>query len=166
MKTRQVTLDPAHVARIESAYSAHLRALSAAFGINPVIVDYDHDRDYVDLPSLPRDLQLRAPLEGGLVVEAYEYVPGQTTQASRPWFANTAGLFCPRGDEPGEWCIAIARWEAVDQRAPFEYSSPPRIKVGLSVLSSWTHSTDRSPHSLTQAVGAAINSAVVGTRSA
>lgn len=164
MNTQQMTLDPAHVARIESAYSAHLRALRAAFGITPIVVNYDHDRDYVDLPSLPRDLQLRAPLEGGLVVEAYEYVPDQTTQENRPWFANTAGLFCPRGDEPGEWWIAVARWEAVDKRAPFEFSSPPRIKVGLSVLSSWTQSTDRSPHSLTQAVGTAIHSAAIGRR--
>ena len=53
-------LDPAHVARIELAYAAHLRALHAAFGITPTVVDYDYDRDYVDLPSPPRDLQLRA----------------------------------------------------------------------------------------------------------
>lgn len=164
MNTRWVMLDPAHVARIESAYSAHLRALHAAFGITPIVVDYDYDRDYVGLPVMPHDLQLRAPLEGGLVVEAYEYVPEQTTQANRPWLTNSAGLFCPRGDEPGEWCITIARWEAVDQRVYNDY--PPRIKVGLSIVSSWTQSTDRSPQSLTQAVGTAIHSATSGTRSA
>lgn len=125
-------LDPAHVARIGSAYAAHLRALRPGFGITPVVVDYDYDRDYVDLPGLPRDLQLRAPLDGGLVVEAYEHVPGQATQPNRPWLTETTGLFCPRGDESGEWVITIARWEAVDQRAAFEYGRPPRIRVGLS----------------------------------
>lgn len=53
MNTTRATLDPAHVARIAVAYSAHLRALHAAFGITPVVVDYDHDRDYVDLPGMP-----------------------------------------------------------------------------------------------------------------
>lgn len=149
-------LDPAHVARIGSAYAAHLRALHAGFGITPVVVDYDYDRDYVDLPGLPRDLQLRAPLDGGLVVEAYEHVPGQATQPNRPWLTETTGLFCPRGDESGEWVITIARWEAVDQRAAFEYGRPPRIKVGLSAIA-WTRSTDRSPHSLAQAVGTALH---------
>lgn len=163
MNTRRATLDPAHITRIEAAYSAHLRALYAAFGITPVVVDYDYDRDYVGLPVMPHDLQLRAPLEGGLVVEAYENVPGQTTQSIRPWFAETTGLFCPRGDEPGEWCITIAQWEAVDQRAYNDH--PPKIKVGLSEIA-WIRSTDRSPHSLTQAVGTAISSAAVGTRSA
>lgn len=151
MNTGQVTLDPAHVARIESTYSAHLRALHAAFGITPVVVDYDYDRDYVDLPGPPHDLQLRAPLEGGLVVEAYEHAVGLG-----------GGLFSPRSDEPGHWCITIARWEAVDQRAYREH--PPRIKVGLSAIA-WTRSTDRSPHSLAQAVGTALHSAV-GARSA
>ncbi len=152
MNTRQATLDPAHVTRIEAAYAAHLRALHSAFGITPVVVDYDYDRDYVGLPGPPRDLHLRAPLEGGLVVEAHEFATGQGS-----------GLFCPRGDEPGEWCITVSRWETVDQRA---YNAhPPKIKVGLSEIA-WTRSTDRSPHSLAQAVGAAISSAAVGTRSA
>lgn len=149
--TPPALLDPAHVARIELAYAAHLRALHAAFGITPTVVDYDYDRDYVDLPSPPRDLQLRASLEGGLVVEAHEIVPGRGS-----------GLFCPRGNEPGEWRITIARYEAVDQRAPFEYgrhSRPPRIKVGLSDIA-WTRSVDRSPRSLAQAVGTALHSAV------
>lgn len=172
MNTGQVTLDPAHVARIESTYSAHLRALHAAFGITPVVVDYDYDRDYIGLPDMPHDLQLRAPLEGGLVVEAYENVPGQTTQSNRPWGKESTGLFCPRGDEPGEWCITIARWEAIDQRAYREHPlgggggfGTSRIgKVGLSEIAR-TCSTDRSPHSLAQAVGTALHSAV-GARSA
>lgn len=158
MKTDPVlALDPAHVARIGSAYAAHLRALHAGFGITPVVVDYDYDRDYVALPSPPRYLQLRAPLEGGLVVEAYEHVPGQTTQSNRPRSTESTGLFCPRGDEPGEWCITIAQWEAVNQRTYIDH--PPKIKVGLSEIA-WTRSADRSPHSLIQAVGNALDSAV------
>lgn len=152
--TPPAPLDPAHVARIELAYAAHLRALHAAFGFTPRVVDYNFSRDYVGLPALPRDLQLRASLEGGLVVEAYEFVPGR----------GSGGLFCPRGNEPGEWRISIARCEAVDHRAPFEYNRPPRIKVGLSEIA-WAYSTDRSPHNLAQTVGNAIHSAV-GTRSA
>ncbi|MFV8233939.1 hypothetical protein [Mycolicibacterium fortuitum] len=150
--TPPALLDPAHVARIELAYAAHLRALHSAFGITPTVVDYDYDRDYVSpLPGPPRDLQLRASLEGGLVVEAHEGVPGRGS-----------GLFCPCGSEPGEWRITIARYEAVDQRAPFEYghpSRPPRIEIGLSEIA-WARSVDRSPRSLAQAVGNALHSAV------
>lgn len=163
MNTTRATLDPAHVARIELVYSAHLRALNAAFGITPVVVDYDYDRDYIGLPAMPHDLHLRASLESGLVVEAFEDVPGQATHLGRLWAVETAGLFCPRGDEPGEWRIAVARWEAVDNRARYQ-DFPPKIKVGLSEIA-WTHSTDRSPQSLVQAVDTAIRSAAVGTRS-
>lgn len=147
MNTARPILDPAHVARIEVAYSAHLHALHAAFGITPIIVDYDYDRDYVDLPGPPRTLQLRAPLEGGLVVEAYENTQGLGS-----------GLFCPRGDEVGGWAVTVARWEAVDQRAPYTRSCPPRIGLGLSAIS-WGQSDDRSPYGLAQAVGTAIHSA-------
>lgn len=164
MNTTRATFDPVHVARIEVVYSAHLRTLHAVFGITPVVVDYDYDRDYIGLPAMPHDLHLRASLEGGLVVEAFEDVPGQATHLGRPWAVETAGLFCPRGDEPGEWRITVARWEAVDKRARYEGSCPPKIEVGLSEIA-WTRSTDRSPHSLAQAVDTAIRSAAVGTRS-
>lgn len=147
MNTARPRLDSAHVARIELVYSAHLRALHAGFGITAVVVDYDHDRDYVDLPGPPRDYHLRAPLEGGLVVEAYENVQGLGD-----------GLFCPRGDEAGGWAVTVARWEAVDQSAPYARNCPPRIGVGLSTIS-WSQSDDRSPQALAQAIGTAIHSA-------
>lgn len=143
MNTARPILDPAHVARIEMAYSAHLRALHAAIGIAPIVVNYDHDRDYLDLPGPPRDLHLRAPLEGGLVVEAYENVR-----------ELGHGLFCPRGDEPGRWDVTIARWEAADQRT-LSVRGCTRIKVGLWSIAS-SRSDDRSPHRLVQAVGTAI----------
>lgn len=98
------------------------------------------------------------------MVEAFEDVPVQTTHLNRPWPMETAGLFCPRDDEPGEWRITVARWEAVDKRARHEGSCPPKIKVGLSEMA-WTRSTDRGPCSLAQAVDTAIRSAAVGTRS-
>lgn len=82
------------------------------------------------------------------MVEAHEIVP-----------SRGFGLFCPLGNEPGEWRITIARYKAVDQRSPIEHDRPPRIKVGLSDIAR-NHSADRSPRSLAQAVGNAIHSAV------
>lgn len=155
MTTTRPLLNPAHIARIELAYAAHLRALHSAFGITPVVVNYDYDRDYLGLPDMPHDLQLRAPLEGGLVIEAHEDVPGKTG-------AEFAGLFSPRGEELGQWCVRVARWETVDQRPRDQYGlydCPPRIKVGLWEIAG-ARSTDRSPHSLAQAVGTALHSAV------
>ena len=79
------------------------------------------------------------------------------------------GLFAPRGlDRPGWWCVDVKRWELCalndslaerNARSAGHPVRPVKITLRLRRLSD-AKSTDRSPHSLIQAVGNALDSAV------
>lgn len=167
----------AHLGQLEAAYSEHVRALHAHLGVTAVVVPPGADDDI--LPGPPTEYHLRAQLESGVVVDAYEHVQwGIDPTAKCPdgrWavpyedLKAPCGLFAPRGlDRPGWWCVDVKRWELCalndslaerNARSAGHPARPVKITLRLGRLSD-AKSTDRSPHSLVQAVGNALDSAV------
>lgn len=154
----------AHLDHLAAVYAEHVRALHAHLGITATITPGDVLSADDILPGPPMDYALRARLDSGLVIDAYERVQRTTDQRAAAMWPD--GLFVPRcGDQPGHWCVEVKRWVpmTVDSLADRNardttglFSAPIYMRLErLCCL----ESHDRSPQGLAHAVIAGLKTA-------
>lgn len=143
----------AHLELLATTYSEHVRALHAHLGFTAAVNPRDGRNSDDDLlPGPPMEYALRARLEGGLVIDAYERVQ---------WGGERDGLFAPRGEgRPGYWCVELKRWVPIatndsladrNARAAGLPTLPAELQLRLERLCC-VESQDRSPRGLVIAV--------------
>lgn len=151
----------AHLELLATAYGEHVRALRAHLGLTAA-VNLRDGRDSDDLlPGPPMEYALRALLERGLVIDAYERVQWGDERSTTAAVGRPDGLFAPRGEgRPGYWCVEVKRWVPVttndsladrNARAAGLPTLPVEIHLQLERLCC-AESRDRSPEGLVFAV--------------
>lgn len=151
----------AHLELLATTYGEHVRALRAHLGLTAAVNPRD-DRDSDDLlPGPPMEYALRARLERGLVIDAYERVQWGGERSTTAAVGRPDGLFAPRGEgQPGYWCVEVKRWVPIatndslagrNARAAGTPTLPAELQLRLERLGC-AESQDRSPQGLVIAV--------------